>query len=247
VPHFFVSPKNIIAGAFILGPEESAHLARVLRKKTGDEVRLFDGVDRSYRGVLDLVTPERVSGRILAEGVEGQAPYFLRLFQSVPKGDRFEWIIEKATELGVSEIVPLQTLRSVVRVSAERSAAKRVRWEKIVRAAAAQCGRADVPALSLPQDFDAALDRIKTDEVFLLAWEGEETKTLKSALSSLKDSGRRPVPVNVMIGPEGGFDPAEVERARGRGAELVSLGPRILRTETAGIFLASSLLYEFGL
>lgn len=234
-------------GQFSLSPEESAHLARVLRKKPGDEVRLFDGVDRSYRGVLETVTPERVSGRILVELVSGQAPYFLRLFQAVPKGDMFEWLIEKATELGVSEIVPLQTLRSVARVPADRSAAKRARWEKIARAAAAQCGRTDVPVLSAPLDFDAALDRIKKGEIFLLAWEGEETKTLKSALSAIKEIGRTPEPVNVMIGPEGGFDPAEVERARDRGAEIVSLGPRILRTETAGIFLASSLLYEFGL
>jgi 16S rRNA (uracil1498-N3)-methyltransferase len=270
VPHFFVSPLRIRDGQFALAPEESAHLARVLRKKIGDEVRLFDGVDHSYRAVLDVVTPERVSGRILAELPFVETPFFFRLFQSVPKGDTFEWIIEKATELGVAEIVPLQTRRSVARVPAARVAAKTVRWEKIVRAAAAQCGRADIPAISPPLEFDAALDRMAKNDLSLIAWEGESSKTLKSVLSAelhalagateadisptppaVRKRGRTPPPgrtaVNVMIGPEGGFDPSEVERAAARGVRAVGLGPRILRTETAGIFVASSLLYEFGL
>lgn len=251
MPHFFVSPKDIHDGKFTLAPDESAHLARVLRKKPGEEVRLFDGVDRSYRGVLEVVTPERVSGRIVAERPSLSAPYFLRLFQGIPKGDTFEWIIEKATELGVSEIVPMQTLRSVARVPESRAAAKQARWEKIARAAAAQCGRADVPAISAPLRFDDALALVLPSETFLMAWEGESSQTLKSVLSPAPKAfgkrGRMPTTINVMIGPEGGFDPSEVDRARARGAISVSLGPRILRTETAGIFVASSLLYELGL
>lgn len=247
MPHFFVSPQNIKAGHFDLAPEESAHLARVLRKKSGDEVRLFDGVDHSYRGVLEVVTPERVSGRILAELPHSNASYFLRLFQGIPKGDTFEWIIEKATELGAGEIVPLHTLRSVARVPDSRAAAKQARWEKIARAAAAQCGRADVPLLSSAIEFETVLGQITPNEMWIIPWEGEAVKTLKSALAVLNKHGRSPVPINVMIGPEGGFDPTEVRRACAKGAISVTLGPRILRTETAGIFVASSLLYELGL
>ena len=247
MPHFFVSPKGIKAGRFELAPDESAHVARVLRKKPGDEIQLFDGVDRSYRGVLDVVTPDRVSGRLLSEVPSVKAPYVLRLFQGVPKGDTFEWIIEKATELGVSEIIPLHTLRSVARVPAPRAAAKLARWEKIARAAAAQCGRVDVPVLSAPLEFDEALARVTPQEAWLIPWEGEELKTLKSALSAFNKVGQMPLPINVMIGPEGGFDLAEVDRARAKGVIPVALGPRILRTETAGIFVASALLYELGL
>lgn len=251
MPHFFVPPENVKAGRFVLAAEESRHLVRVLRKKAGDEVRLFDGVDRSFRGVLEDVSSERVSGRIVAELTPASAPYVLRLFQGVPKGNTLEWIIEKATELGVSEIVPLHTLRSVARVPAARTPAKLDRWEKIARAAAAQCGRADVPILSAPVEFNEALARFGTDELSLIAWEGEETKTLKSALSSAGQIKRTPdgrmSAINVMIGAEGGFDPGEVERARARGVIPVTLGPRVLRTETAGIFVASSLLYELGL
>lgn len=245
MPHFFVSPKHISDGTFYLDPDESAHLARVLRKKPGDEVRLFDGVDRSFRAVLEEVRPERVAGRILAETAPLPSPYFLRLFQAIPKGDTFEWIIEKATELGVSEIVPMHTRRTVAKIPASREGAKHKRWEKVARAAAAQCGRADIPLISAPLDFDRALGRLGMGEVTLLAWEGEKTKTLKSLLPAIEKGGRRPA--NVMIGPEGGFDLSEVERARAHGVVPVTLGPRILRTETAGIFVASALLYELGL
>ncbi|MBL8023568.1 MAG: 16S rRNA (uracil(1498)-N(3))-methyltransferase [Elusimicrobia bacterium] len=246
MPHFFVSPQRIIDGVFVLDPEESAHLARVLRKQVGDEIRLFDGVDRSYRGVLTGVTPGKVEGKILGEASAVLPPYFLRLYQAVPKGDTFEWIVEKATELGVSEIVALHAQRNVGRVPADRVAAKRARWEKVARAASAQCGRADTPLLSGPLDFDAVLARVGPSETWIIPWEGESQKSLKSILSAVDRAGRPPV-VNVMIGPEGGFDPGEVGRACDRGVIPVTLGPRILRTETAGVFVVSSLLYELGL
>ncbi len=244
MPHFFISPENIKSPHFDLAAEESAHVARVLRKKAGDEVLLFDGVDHSYRGVLEVVSPERVSGKILAELPSVRVPYFLRLFQGIPKGDTLEWVIEKTTELGVSEIVPMHTERSVARVPRDRAAAKRARWEKIARAAAAQCGRADVPILSAPLEFDKVLSRVTPDETWLIPWEGETERTLKSVLTSVKKIGRRPI--NVMIGPEGGFELGEVDRARLKGVVPVTLGPRILRTETAGIFVASALLYEWS-
>jgi 16S rRNA (uracil1498-N3)-methyltransferase len=246
VPHFFVSPQSVRDGAFVLAPEESAHLARVLRKKPGEEIGLFDGVNRSYRGTLTVVTPEKVEGKILCEVAAVPPPYFLRLYQAVPKGDAFEWIVEKATELGVSEIVAFHTRRNVARVSLGRADAKRARWEKIARAASAQCGRADTPAVSGPLEFDAVLARVHAGEVWAIPWEGAFGKTLKSVFSTVDRGGRPPV-VNVMIGPEGGFDPGEVDRACARGVIPVTLGPRILRTETAGVFVVSALLYELGL
>ncbi len=246
MPHFFVSPKSIRAGRFVLSVEESGHLARVLRKKAGEEIGLFDGVNHAYRGVLEVVTPERVEGKILAEVSTVEAPYLLRLFQAIPKGDAFEWILEKATELGVAEIVPLQTRRSVAVVPADRWGGKRERWEKIVRAASAQCGRAEVPHVSTPVEVVGALARFGPGETSLIPWEGETERTLKAALASVDRVGRRPV-VNVMIGPEGGFDPGEVAQVRAAGVVPVTLGPRILRTETAGIFAASAIFYELGL
>ncbi len=260
MPHFFVDPRNITDGRFVLAADESAHLARVLRKKSGDAVRLFDGVDRSYDGVLDEVTPGRVAGRIVAQRVSVSAGPFVRLFQAIPKGDTFEWILEKAVELGVGEVVAFHARRNVARVPPERAAAKRARWEKIVRAASAQCGRADVPAVAGPLEFDEVLDRFGPADASFLAWEGEEVVSFKAGLArrglggkasqggaydeaSAKQEGNRMI-VNIVVGPEGGFTTEEVGRARARGGATVSLGPRVLRTETAGLFMASALLYE---
>jgi 16S rRNA (uracil1498-N3)-methyltransferase len=244
LPHFLVPPQNVRDGRFHLEPAESRHLAVVLRKKPGDEVRLFDGADRSYRARLESVSPERVSGAVLSEEAGGPAlPYRLRLFQGLPKGDKLEFILEKATELGAAEIVPVDTERSVARVPPDRLAAKRARWEKTVLAAAKQCGRKDLPKVSAPLSLDEALALCAPGELTLLPWEGEERLSLKEALRGAVPA---PATINVFIGPEGGFSPAEVERARARGALPVTLGPLILRTETAAVAAAAAVLYELG-
>jgi 16S rRNA (uracil1498-N3)-methyltransferase len=245
VPHFFVPPSHINGGRFFLAPEESAHLARVLRKKRGDEVGLFDGENRAYRGVLETITPERVAGRILEELSVSLPPFRLRLFQGLPKGEKFEFILEKAAELGVGEIVPVLTRRTVAVVPEGRAFAKRERWKKIVRAASAQCGRADIPVVKEPHSFGQALACLGQGELTLIAWEGETRRGLKEVLRGREKAGG-PRTVNVMIGPEGGFDPREVDRAVAAGAVPVTLGPRILRAETAGIVVAAALLYEWG-
>lgn len=270
MPHFFVDPGNVTNGRFVLAPDESAHVARVLRKKSGDRVHLFDGVDRSYDGVLDEVAPGRVTGRIVDQRSSPPAGGpFVRLVQAIPKGDTFEWILEKATELGVGEVVAFHARRNVARVSPDRAAAKKVRWEKIVRAASAQCGRPDVPTVSGPLEFDEMVERLDPSQPSFLAWEGEEAVSLKSVLGgrlaarpsfatgavdpsnnrrgSVESTAARKesrMIVNMIVGPEGGFTPDEVGRARARGIVPVSLGSRILRTETAGLFVVSAVLYE---
>lgn len=269
MPHFFVPPENILSGRFFLNPDESRHLAVVLRKKTGDKVRLFDGADRCYRAVLGKVEPGRVEGNLLDEGTRGAVlPYRLRLFQGLPKGEKMEWILEKATELGAASIVPVVTERSVARVPADRLDRRLDRWRKIVLSAAKQCGRTDVPEVLAPVSLEEALALRGKGSLTLFPWEGEETKTLKASLreffgkENLRSGSPSPQPspmngggsmaaqeqirIDLFVGPEGGFSPAEVETARAAGAVTVTLGPLILRTETAGLMAASALLYEFG-
>ncbi len=262
MPHFFVPPGNIASGRFFLNPDESRHLAVVLRKKPGDQIRLFDGADRCYRALLGKVEPDRVEGTLLDEGTRGPfLPYRLRLFQGLPKGEKMEWILEKATELGAAEIVPVVTERSVGRVPPDRLSRRLERWRKIVLSAAKQCGRTDAPEVRAPVSFDEALALCGKDSLILFPWEGEEAKSLKGALKALRSGSPSPHPspmngggrtsqeliqINLFIGPEGGFSPAEVEKARAAGAVTVTLGPLILRTETAGLMAASALLYEFG-
>jgi 16S rRNA (uracil1498-N3)-methyltransferase len=241
MPHTFVPRGNLRGNHFFLNPDESRHLAVVLRKKPGEEVRLFDGENRSYRARLESVSPERVEGAILEELKASRIAYRLRLFQGMPKGDKLEWILEKGTELGVAEFIPIVTERSVVRVPPERIPTKLERWRKIILAAAGQCGRSDLPEVRAPVSFAEALALCGPGELTVLPWEGEETTALKAALS-----GKKGGTINLFIGPEGGFSIQEVEEARGRGAVTATLGPLILRTETAGIAAAAAVLYEMG-
>jgi 16S rRNA (uracil1498-N3)-methyltransferase len=241
VPHFHVPPGNVNGGRFFLEPDESRHLAVVLRKKPGDAVELFDGADRSFRAVLEAVSPERVEGRILSSSAAPLLSYRLRLFQGLPKGDKMDFILEKMTELGAAEVVPVVTERSVLRLPPDRLPGRLERWRKILLAAAKQCGQSRVPAVSEPVDFRAALSLCGPGSLILFPWEGEERLGLKQVLQE-----ERPAAVDLFIGPEGGFSPKEAELARERGARLVTLGPLVLRTETAGLMAASALLYELG-
>jgi 16S rRNA (uracil1498-N3)-methyltransferase len=241
MPHFFVDPKDIQDGRFRLGPTESRHVATVLRKKPGDTLSLFDGEDRSYQVRLSVVTAPCVEGTILESHPLPVLPYALHLFQGLPKNDKFEFILEKMTELGVAEVSPLITERTIAKISIDSLPVRLNRWEKILLAATKQCGRGHVPTVSAPISFDEAMSRCSSEDLTLFPWEGEEDKSLRQALRA-----STPKIINIFIGPEGGFSFAEVERARRQGAVTVSLGPHILRTETAGLAVASALLYEYA-
>jgi 16S rRNA (uracil1498-N3)-methyltransferase len=244
MPHFFVPPRNVQGGRFFLAPDESRHLAVVLRKKPGEEVLLFDGEGKAFRALLESVSAEKVSGKVLSEERPPAVPFRLRLFQGFPKGEKFDWILEKMTELGAAEIVPVYTERAVARVPKEKLDARLKRWEKIVLASAKQCGRAEIPKVRPPRKWAEALGELGPGFT-LLPWEGEEKTSLRNAVRTFARSEAAPV-VNLLIGPEGGLTPEEVELAVKRGAVTVTLGPAILRTETAGLFVASALLYEWS-
>lgn len=223
-------------------------MALVLRKRPGDEIGLFDGKGRTFLGRIEAVGPRRVEGRVLAARSAALPPFEIRLLQAMPKGDKFDWILQKAAELGVSEIVPVTTHRTVARIPAERVSGRVARWQKIVLSAAEQSGRAHIPVVRPPVDFRRALDLCAEAAVTLIPWEGEERTGLKDVLRKtvLDRVSRQPAALNVFIGPEGGFTAEEVELARTRGAVPVSLGSAILRAETAAVFVVSVLLYEFG-
>jgi 16S rRNA (uracil1498-N3)-methyltransferase len=244
MPHFYVPPEAVQGERFVLEKEESRHLAKVLRKKPGDPVTLFDGQGRSYEGRIEKVFLDRVQGRILSQGPASDVPWNLRLFQGFPKGDKFDWLLEKMTELGASEIIPVYTERSVPRIPAERLAGRMKRWKKILLAAAKQSGRMRVPGVSLPLPFAEALGLCGHDALILLPWEEEVGTSLQKVLRSVSRAPGKEI--NVLIGPEGGFSSGEVQLARGKGAVPVSLGPLTLRTETAGLAVAAALLYEWG-
>ena len=224
---------------------EVAHrIGRVLRLAPGAEIVLFDGSGMEWTVRLDGVARDHAAGRVLSsEKGRGEPTVRLTLYQGVMKGSKFDWTLQKGTELGVSCFVPMDCRRSVPRIRRESQPARLARWRKIIVEAAEQSGRAVIPDVADPVTFQEVCDALeRAPGLVVLPWEGESAKSLSAAVSEAPDSKE----VALVIGPEGGLDPEEVDYARGKGLEPVSLGRRILRAETAGIAAVSTLMYALG-
>ena len=224
---------------------EVAHrIGRVLRLAPGAEIVLFDGTGMEWTVRLDNVSRDHAAGRVLSsEKGRGEPTVRLTLYQGVMKGNKFDWTLQKGTELGVSCFVPMDCRRSVPRIRRESQPARLTRWRKIIVEAAEQSGRAVIPGVADPVTFQEVCDALeRAPGLVVLPWEGESAKSLSAAVSEAPDLKE----VALVIGPEGGLDLEEVDYARGKGLEPVSLGRRILRAETAGIVAVSALMYALG-
>jgi 16S rRNA (uracil1498-N3)-methyltransferase len=231
---FCVTPTQIAADVVTFTPKQAHQLRNVLRLRAGDTVRVFDGV--VARDVLvELVEAGR--GNVI--GSEPQAPEprtRLVAYPALLQRDKFETVLQKLTEIGVAAIAPVISAHSLPR--AVPDATRLERWRAILREAAEQCGRGTVPSLLLALPLSTALGT--SEGVRLFAYEHERDNGLPDAL------GSRPACVSLFTGPEGGFAPEEVECARRAGTEVITLGPRVLRAETAAPMLAALVLYELG-
>lgn len=243
---FFVSPEVLAAGEVLLAGTLARRIGRVLRLKPGDSVLLFDGSGLEYEVGLQDVGPREVWGRIVGKRPGRPEPRLrLILYQSLIKGERFDWVLEKGTELGVGTFVPLLCHRNVVRPPGER-AGRIDRWRRVVVEAAEQCGRGVVPEVAPVAALEAALPAAAG--LRLLPWEGERSLGLRGLLRQefTETEGADRPSVSIFVGPEGGFTEQEVALARQAGVCTVSLGSRTLRSETAGIAAAAAILYELG-
>lgn len=250
---FFV--ENIESDTVILKGTEAHHLKNVLRKKAGDAVFLFDGKGNEYRTEIKKLGNNEIELKVLSKTQKDIEPKIkINLYQSIPKLKKFDFIVEKSTELGVSKIIPVISERTVYNVAAERSSAKLSRWQKIALSASKQCGRTVIPEISSVMNFDNAVKSVIAANVAaeqssaktcsLIFWECEQNLTLKKVLSSLIS---HIASLNLFIGPEGGFSNAEIDLAKKNNIISVSLGKRILRAETAPIVVISNILYELEL
>ncbi|OGR86516.1 MAG: hypothetical protein A3A86_04060 [Elusimicrobia bacterium RIFCSPLOWO2_01_FULL_60_11] len=248
--HFFVSPSNFKGRRFIFDPAESRHLARVLRKKAGDMIQVFNGEGIVQAAVLlDVSDPERVEGELTDQALPfGRSRLTSKKIASVSvipavlKGPRFDWLIEKLTELSVHEISPILTERTVVRMKPQDFSGKTRRWEKIALAAASQCGRKSSAKVRPPRTFEEALASLPKNDLNLILWESEEKKSISEAIGDRLQIQRSGIRVNLLVGPEGGFTVREADLAQSKGAVPVHLGEHILRAETAAIAAASFIL-----
>ncbi|HEX5479378.1 MAG TPA: 16S rRNA (uracil(1498)-N(3))-methyltransferase [Dehalococcoidia bacterium] len=242
----FYVPADTIAGDSVEIDGDLAHrIVKVLRLRAGDEIALFDGSGTDARVRIDAVMAHVVTATVVERAPGPMEPRVgVSLYQSITKGERFEWLLEKGTEIGVSRFVPLITARSVVRTAGEGN--RMERWRRIVVEATEQCERSRVPEIEQPMSLDDAL-RAATG-VLLLPYEaaGETARTVQAALDASIDELFACDEVSVFIGPEGGYEPAEVERAKEHGALVVTMGQRVMRSETAGMVAATLVMHAVG-
>jgi 16S rRNA (uracil1498-N3)-methyltransferase len=236
---FVVRPEAIGGGWVRFDPAETHHLRHVLRLGPGAVVAVSDGVGCVHTVRLETLGPAGALGAILESATGGhESPCAVTLAQAVLKGDRMRWLVQKATELGVARIVPLRTARVV----AHPSAAGAVRWTRIAREATKQCGRSVAPAVEPVRPLEALLAEVPEHDVTWLAWEGGGVPVAVAARGAAPGTRR----VLLVVGPEGGWTPAEVEQAVTAGARLVGLGPRTLRAESASLAMVVLCQHLFG-
>ena len=219
------------------------HMARVLRLKAGSEVALTDAGGAQLCGVIEEVGAKSLTVRISAResAPEQEQGLQVTLYQGLPKGEKLDLILQKCTELGAAELVTFDAVRSIVKLRGERSAGRLERCERIVQEAARQSGRRTVPKVVIGGTLDKVL-REARQEVKLLLWEDERTTGLRGSFAGHPPPGS----VGIVVGPEGGLSAEEVEQAISYGFTPVSLGRRILRTETAGLAMLAILQFHWG-
>ena len=241
--HFFANPQDITDKDIYIKGGDFNHIKNVLRMKEGETVSVSDGIsDREYRCHIEKYETDRVHLRldfIKEAGVE--LPVKVYLFQCLPKADKMEFIIQKAVELGVHGIIPVASKRSVVKLDKKKAQAKCERWQKISESAAKQSKRAEIPQVHEVMGFDEAVDYAKKLDRACIAYELEKGFDVTRKLI---DGMRNDLSVGVFIGPEGGFDEAEIKRTEEAGFVSFSMGRRILRTETAALVFLSWLVYN---
>ena len=224
-----------------LPPETASHLAKVLRARVGDSLLLFNGDGSEFDGTIHSMRGSRVSAAIATgRPVDRESPFAATLVQCVPRGDRMDFVVQKATELGVARIAPILSQRSVVRLDARQAESKAAHWRAVAVSACEQCGRNRLPIIEPVRPLLHYLGDVTTGTGLRLIFEPESER---SQQTPVPDSAAT---AQVAIGPEGGFAPDELEAFRVAGFSRMNLGPRILRTETAALAALTWLQIRYG-
>lgn len=243
MPKFFTARENITEKAITIDSEDAKHIERVLRLGVGDEITVCDGRGIDYKAKISEIDKCCVKCDILSRKKCDTEPGIkVTLYQGLPKASKMDYIIQKTTELGITRIVPVTLSRCVVKLENRNAEKKKVeRWQKIAYEAAKQSGRGVIPEVTMPMTLDEAITDMKEADLAFAPYECETNAGLHDLIDSNSDVGT----VSFMIGPEGGFDITETQKLTDAGITTITLGRRILRTETAGEAVLAMLMYGY--
>jgi len=239
---FFVDPENIQGKKVIISGSDVNHIKNVLRMQPGDELNVSNGEDgKEYRCAIDEIGDEVICTLRFIKEDAVELPSKIYLFQGLPKADKMEQVIQKCVELGIYEIIPVAMSRCIMKLDEKKAAGRIARWQEIARAAAKQSKRAIVPNIHEVMDFGQAVEYASAMDVKLVPYEmAEGMEHTREVIENIQPGQS----IGFIIGPEGGIDDKELEMAAGKGFEIITLGKRILRTETAGPAVMSILMYR---
>lgn len=242
---FFVNENQVKEDEIVIIGDDVNHIKNVLRYNVSDEITICaNGINylaeikEFYKDNIVCKINEKIDKELAESNVN------ITIFQGLPKADKMELIIQKGTELGVSEFVPVKFERSVVKLSGKDEEKKIERWQKIAEVAAKQCGRDIIPKIKNVNNIENVCKLIEKYDIVLLAYENETENFLKHELVKIK--GKKNYNIGIVIGPEGGISEFEVNKLKENGAKVISLGKRILRTETVCLAMSSIIMYELG-
>ena len=243
---FYISPENWNPGALALGGSEAHHARDVLRMKTGEKLVLFNGQGREITAEIIDLNGNEIHLRKLHEAETPSLRCRIVLGQAIPKGKNMEFIVQKAVEIGAAEIAPIISDRTVVQVDSESAAQKQSKWQQIAIEAAKQCGQNWLPRVHTPRKLGGFFSAVEASfDLRLIGSLQPDARHLKNILTDYSSEHRhRPRGVLMLVGPEGDFTPAELALAHRHGCQPITLGPIILRVETAAIYCLSVLSYE---
>lgn len=243
MPKYFTEPENIKDGFIEIFSDEAKHILNVMRMEIGDTLTICDGQSNDYLCRICETGKNCLKAKIEeTTKSESEPKTKITLYQGLPKSDKMELIIQKCVEIGVCRIVPVITERAVVKIEKGAKEDKKTeRWQKIAESAAKQSGRGIIPAVERPMKFKDAIEEAVKNGEAIIPYENENDRGLKEFVKNSKAEN-----IGIFIGPEGGFDTKEIEFAVENGVMSVTLGKRILRTETAGIVTSAIVLYELG-
>ena len=246
MPKFFVTTNQIEGNTIIIQNEDVNHIKNVLRAKIDDTIEICDSItSKNYICKIKQIEDKHIDCHIVEEIESHLEPHIqVSIFQGLPKADKMELVIQKSVELGVYDITPVEMKRCVVKLNDKDKIKKIQRWQKISEGAAKQSGRDRIPTIHPVMNIKAVCENIKEYDLVLVAYENEKENTLKQELKNIKQDQNKQMKIAIIIGPEGGIDKEEIAKFEEYNAKIITLGNRILRTETVALHMLSVIMYE---